>query len=95
MAKASDKDPELEINAKWSGPKFWEDWGMDKKKNKKGMDHSGGGGMLYFVGLIGAVVYWMQAAVGFGAVITGFLKALVWPAYVVYQLLESFYGVVS
>jgi len=92
-AKTKAKDPELEFNAKWSGPKFWEDWGKDKKKG--GKDSGGGGGMLYFVGFIGAVIYWMQAAVGFGAVVTGFLKALVWPAYVVYQLLESFYGVVS
>ncbi|MDX1765491.1 MAG: hypothetical protein R3313_00905 [Candidatus Saccharimonadales bacterium] len=88
------KDPELEINAKWSGPKFWEEWGKEGKA-KMGKDNSGGGGMLYFVGFIGAVVYWMQAAVGFGAVVTGFLKALVWPAYVVYKLLELFYGVVS
>ena len=91
MPKTSDKEPELEVNAKWSGPEFWKDWGKDKKG--KGGDGSGGG-MLYFVGFIGSLVYWMQAAAGFGAVITGFLKSLVWPAYVVYQLLESFYGVV-
>ena len=55
----------------------------------------GSNGALYFVGFIGALVYFMQAASSFGGVITGFLKSLVWPAYVVYQLLESFYGVVS
>lgn len=59
----------------------------------KGADQ-GSAGALYFVGFIGALVYFMQAADGFGAVITGFLKAMVWPAYVVYKLLESFYGVV-
>lgn len=85
------KDPELEFNAKWSGPEFWKDWG-NKKGMSKGGDSSGSGGMLYFVGFIGALVYWMQAAAGFGAVITGFLKALVWPAYIVYKLLETFYG---
>ena len=93
MVKGKEKDPELVVNAKWSGPKFWEDWGSKGKKGK-GSDSSGGG-MLYFVGFIGAVVYWMQVAEGFGAVITGFLKALVWPAYVVYQLLESFYSLAS
>ena len=49
---------------------------------------------LYFIGFVGALVYWMQAAVGFGAVVTGLLKACVWPAYIVYELLESFYSVV-
>ena len=68
--------------------------GWDKKsKKKKNNTSEGGGSMIYFVGFIGSLVYWMQAAVGFGAVVTGFLKALVWPAYVVYKLLENFYGV--
>jgi len=55
----------------------------------------GSGGALYFLGFIGALVFYMQAAAGFGAVITGFFKALVWPAYIVYKFLESFYGVVG
>ena len=67
-------------------------WEKSNKK-KKGSSSEGGGSMLYFIGFIGSLVYWMQAAVGFGAVVTGFLKALVWPAYIVYKLLESFYGV--
>ncbi len=58
------------------------------------MSKSKEGGSFYFVGFVGALVYNMQAAAGFGAVVTGLLKALVWPAYVVYKLLESFYGVV-
>jgi len=55
----------------------------------------GSAGALYFVGFIGSMVYWMQAASGFGAVITGILKSMVWPAYAVYNLLESFYGAVN
>ena len=90
MAKA--KDPEIEINAKFNG-KDVKDWCKDKS-SKSSTTH-GTAGALYFVGFIGALVYWMQAAVGFGAVVTGFLKALVWPAYIVYKLLESFYGVVN
>jgi hypothetical protein len=54
----------------------------------------GSNGAVYGLGLIGALIYFMQAANGFGEVVTGFLKALVWPAYVIYKLLESFYGVV-
>jgi len=94
VVKVESKEPELEINAKWSGPEFWKDWGK-KGKGNKGINCSGGSEALYFVGFAGALIYWMQAAVGFGAVVTGILKALVWPAYVIYKLLESFYGVVN
>lgn len=52
-------------------------------------------GAVYGFGFIGAFIYFMQAATGFGAVVTGLLKAIVWPAYIVYKLLESFYGVVN
>lgn len=61
-------------------------------KTKKASE--GSGGALYFVGFIGALVYYMQAATSFAAVITGIFKALIWPAYIVYKLLENFYGVV-
>lgn len=89
------KNPDIEINAKINGTEDIKDWCKDKKKNKTNYTSNSTGGALYFVGFIGALVYWMQAAVGFGAVVTGFLKALVWPAYIIYKLLESFYGVVN
>ena len=44
-----------------------------------------GGG--YFVAFIGALVYYWQLANGFGAFVTGFLKAVVWPAFLVHHLL--------
>jgi hypothetical protein len=91
MTKKSN-DPEIQINAKIKGADDWKEW-SNKNKKSNASTH-GTSGALYFVGFIGALVYWMQAAVGFGAVVTGFLKALVWPAYIVYKLLESFYGVV-
>lgn len=90
MAKQKSEDPQIEIKARVKGAKEWKEW--SKKPGNK--SNHGTSGALYFVGFVGALVYWMQAAVGFGAVVTGFLKALVWPAYVVYKLLESFYGVV-
>ena len=94
MAKAkSKKEPELEINAKLKGVDDVKNWNWDSKNKKVDSTH-GSAGALYFVGFIGALVYWLQAAVGFGAVVTGVLKALVWPAYIVYKLLENFYGVV-
>ena len=92
MAKAKSKDPEIQIKAKISDAKKWKEWRKQMDKNK-GSNHASGGA-LYFVGFLGALVYFMQAAVGFGAVVTGFLKSLIWPAYIVYKLLEMFYGVV-
>jgi len=89
MAKSN--NPEIEIKAKINGADDWKEW-CKQKSNTSSASH-GSAGALYFVGFIGAVVYWIQAAVGFGAVVTGILKAMVWPAYVVYNLLENFYGI--
>lgn len=46
-----------------------------------------GGGAVYGLGLIGAAVWYWQQADGFGGHVVGLLKALVWPAFVVYDLL--------
>ncbi len=43
---------------------------------------------VYGIGLIGAVVYYMQIAHSFGDVILGLLKAIVWPAFLVHGLLR-------
>lgn len=48
----------------------------------------GGGNAVYGLGLIGALVYYIQHAHGFWSVILGILKALVWPAFVIYDLLK-------
>lgn len=45
-----------------------------------------GGSWVYFVGFIGAIIYFFGQANGFGEYVVGFLKALVWPAYLVYHL---------
>lgn len=49
---------------------------------------SGGGDAVYGLGLIGAAVFYIQQASGFWSVIVAILKALVWPAFVVYDLLK-------
>ena len=94
MAKSkSTKEPELEVHAKLKNAGDTKEWKKSwTDKDKKKSNSEGGGSMRYFIGFIGALVYWIQAAAGFGAVITGILKALVWPAYIVYKLLEGFYG---
>ena len=49
----------------------------------------GGGNAVYGLGLIGALIYYIQAADGFWMAVVGILKALVWPAFLVYHLLKA------
>lgn len=45
-----------------------------------------GGGAVYGLGLIGALVFYLQHANSFWLVIMGILKSLVWPALFVYHI---------
>jgi hypothetical protein len=47
-----------------------------------------GGGCFYFVGFIGAAIYYVNTATGFWNGVVGILKALVWPAFLVFELLK-------
>ncbi len=60
-------------------------WG--KHWNSCGKPHSGGGcgGGLYCVAAIGAAVYFVQQVSGFGPTLLALLKAMVWPAFLVYE----------
>jgi hypothetical protein len=42
-------------------------------------------GGLYGLGLIGAAVFFISEATGFWMGVVGFLKALVWPAFLVFE----------
>lgn len=42
---------------------------------------------LYGLGFVGALIYYLQHAPTFWMGVLGFLKALVWPAFLVYQLM--------
>lgn len=46
----------------------------------------GSGSFLYGLGFIGAFVYFVLGAPTFTGGILGFLKALVWPIFLVYKL---------
>jgi hypothetical protein len=43
---------------------------------------------VWFLGFIGAFIYYVQLATGFWLGVLGFLKAIVWPAFLVYHLFE-------
>jgi hypothetical protein len=53
---------------------------------KSHSQHSGS--MVYFLGLIGAAIYFIGNATSFWTGVLGFLQALVWPVYLVYYGLE-------
>jgi len=42
-------------------------------------------GAVYFFGFIGAAIYFISNACGFWMGVLGFLKALVWPVFLVYE----------
>ena len=46
------------------------------------------GGCAYFLGFIGALVYYISTATGFWVGVLGFLKAIVWPGFVVFELMK-------
>lgn len=43
---------------------------------------------IYGMGFIGALIYYIQNAHTFGEGLLGFVKSLVWPAILIYKLLE-------
>lgn len=57
---------------------------MAKQKN---ISAHGDAGVIYVLGFIGAVVYYVQTATGFWNGVLGVLKAIVWPAILVYKFL--------
>ncbi len=51
--------------------------------------YSGAGmGGVYFLAWIGALVYYLQQAEGFGGGIVAILKSFVWPAFLTYDVLK-------
>lgn len=46
------------------------------------------GNAVYGLGFVGAAIYFIQHAMTFWYGVLGFLKAIIWPVFVVYKLLE-------
>jgi hypothetical protein len=47
---------------------------------------------VYGLGLIGAAIYYISQASSFWMGFIGFLKALVWPAFLVYEALKAIHA---
>ena len=52
----------------------------------------GTSGAIYGLGFIGAAIYFIGAATSFGAGILGFLKAIIWPVFLVLEAFKALYA---
>jgi hypothetical protein len=56
---------------------------------KKDVQSNAPANAVYGIGLIGAAVYYISIATSFWIGVLGFLKALVWPAFLVYEAFKA------
>ncbi|MGL1885420.1 MAG: hypothetical protein OCD76_02800 [Reichenbachiella sp.] len=54
-------------------------------KTMKSYNRTSGPSCVYILGIIGAATYFISNAIGFWSGVLGFLKALVWPAFLVFE----------
>ena len=52
---------------------------------KKKVDGTAPAGAVYGIGLIGAAIYFISQATSFWMGVLGFLKAIIWPALLIYE----------
>jgi prepilin signal peptidase PulO-like enzyme (type II secretory pathway) len=76
------------------GIRYEQKYGKGKKKklDKKaacmeGIKCHGTAGCIYGLGFLGALIYYVTTAPDFGTALLGVIKALLWPAFLVYGLL--------
>ena len=60
---------------------------MEEQKEKK-CNRGPECNAVYGLGFIGAAIYYISTAAGFWAGVLGFLKAIVWPVFLVFDLLK-------
>lgn len=56
---------------------------------KQKMQDCGSGSAIYGLGFVGAAIYFITSATSFWTGVLGFLKAIVWPAFIVYEAFKS------
>ena len=59
-----------------------------KKKQQMSYNMQGCGGAFYGLGFIGSAIYYISTATGFWVGILGVLKSLVWPAFLIFEVLK-------
>lgn len=55
----------------------------------KNYNADGPSGAIYGLGLIGAAIYFISTATSFWLGVLGFLKAIIWPVFLVYGALKG------
>lgn len=64
------------------------DFDCDDISKMSGKGCGAGGGCMYFLGVIGSAVYYVSTATSFWMGFLGILKSLVWPAFLIFELLQ-------
>lgn len=67
------------------------EYGEGMSKNDTSL-HTKSTSGFYFLGFLGAAIYFISHANGFWDGVLGFLKALVWPAFLVYEAFAALLG---
>lgn len=62
----------------------------NRKCDTKQNSASAQSGAVYGLGLIGAAIYYISIATTFWMGVLGFLKAVIWPVFLVYEALKFF-----
>lgn len=60
----------------------------DEKRWHKRVQNNSAPGVIYGLGVLGAAVYYLQHASTLWLGILGILKAIIWPAFIVFRLHE-------
>jgi hypothetical protein len=76
---------EMEKETTVQGVKDWFHSGCNVKDHMHG---HGCGGALYGLGFLGALAYYLTTATSFVSGLIGVLKAILWPAFLVYGVLK-------
>ncbi len=91
MKKKSAKEPTWDQIGKAIGAKMEKECKNDKRMpwwKKERVTCHGSGGALYGLGFLGALVYYITTATSLWEGVIGVLKALLWPAFLVFELLK-------
>lgn len=59
-----------------------------KERRYKYVSCAHSGGAVYGLGFVGAAIYYISTATGFWMGALGLVKAIVWPAFLVFELLK-------
>ena len=65
---------------------------MKKKMSKIKIGKSNNGSAFYFLGFLGSAIYFIGHSNGFWDGVLGFLKAIIWPLFLVYEAFSKLLG---